>query len=262
MTGIAWFHIMDKNDSYSAMNSRGVHVLLSAFGIHFRFIGVSRVIGKIATTRDPAGSPLSLAANDFVNWWTAALAIPYPIIPGVPSKAALAPVNAKNPFSLRLCAARLPAITELHTLCFHMSSAFIKKSLLDAFPPAHPPATHIIPSSLSSLRISDTWLRIFISCAKNPDRKKDNYNLWIFEIFLCDTMGKRNLPAPSKCTRALLLRLHRPDHWFSYRLSQPTKNNFWIINWFLKFFDFVFVFFYSAAIFVYAMFGHWFLNLL
>lgn len=37
--------------------------------------------GKIAVTVALSGNPLPLAAKLFVNWWTAAFAIPYPIIP-------------------------------------------------------------------------------------------------------------------------------------------------------------------------------------
>ena len=69
---------------YSETNSRGVHVEWSAFGIHLRFIGVSKVTGRIATTEVSLGSPPSSEAKDLHRWCTAALAIPYPIIPGVP----------------------------------------------------------------------------------------------------------------------------------------------------------------------------------
>lgn len=54
--------------SHSEMNSNGVQVLVSAFGIHFRFIGVSSVTGKILATKDSAGSPPPSAANDLVSW--------------------------------------------------------------------------------------------------------------------------------------------------------------------------------------------------
>lgn len=79
------------------MNSSGVQDEKSPLGIHFRFIGVSRVIGSMATTNELSGKPESLPANDFVSWWTAAFAIPYPIMPGVPLRAGFAPVNAKSP---------------------------------------------------------------------------------------------------------------------------------------------------------------------
>lgn len=69
-------------NNYSDMNSKGVHLVVSAFGIHFLFIGVSKVIGKIEATKDPAGRPLPSEANDFVNWCTEAFASPYPIMPG------------------------------------------------------------------------------------------------------------------------------------------------------------------------------------
>lgn len=52
---------------HSAINSRGVQVVKSALGIHFRFMGVSKVIGKIATTRDWLGRPLLGPANDLVK---------------------------------------------------------------------------------------------------------------------------------------------------------------------------------------------------
>lgn len=61
---------------YSAMNSNGVHVEKSASGIHFLFIGVSSVIGKMETTNESAGKPDLFSANDLVNWWTAPLARP------------------------------------------------------------------------------------------------------------------------------------------------------------------------------------------
>jgi len=69
--------------TYSATNSSGVQVEKSAFGIHFRFIGVSRVTGTIATDSELGGSPLFSAARDLVSWCTAAFAIPYPIMPEV-----------------------------------------------------------------------------------------------------------------------------------------------------------------------------------
>jgi hypothetical protein len=53
--------------TYSATNSSGVQVEKSAFGIHLRFIGVSKVTGRIATARELGGSPLFSAANDFVS---------------------------------------------------------------------------------------------------------------------------------------------------------------------------------------------------
>lgn len=62
--------------TYSDINSRDVHVLVSALGIHFLLIGVSKVTGKIETTIESRGRPLSLEAKDLVKWWTAALAIP------------------------------------------------------------------------------------------------------------------------------------------------------------------------------------------
>lgn len=62
-------------------NSNGVQVEWSAFGMNLRFIGVSKVIGKMVNTVELLGRPLFSAERDWVNWWTAALANPYPIIP-------------------------------------------------------------------------------------------------------------------------------------------------------------------------------------
>lgn len=61
---------------YFDTNSSGVQVLVSALGIHFLFIGVSKVTGRMLATKLLEGRPLSPAANDFVNWWTAAFAMP------------------------------------------------------------------------------------------------------------------------------------------------------------------------------------------
>ena len=55
------------NQSYSAIKFNGVQVEKSAFGIHLRFIGVSRVIGKMETTNEFSGKPELGAANDFVS---------------------------------------------------------------------------------------------------------------------------------------------------------------------------------------------------
>lgn len=70
-------YLICKADStYSAINSVVVHVEKSAFGIHLRFIGVSRHMGKIDTTNALSGNPDFSSANDLVSWWTAALANP------------------------------------------------------------------------------------------------------------------------------------------------------------------------------------------
>lgn len=61
--------------TYSATNSNGVQVPKSALGIHLRFIGVSNVIGKIATAIASSGRPPSLA-SDLVRWCTADFATP------------------------------------------------------------------------------------------------------------------------------------------------------------------------------------------
>lgn len=74
-------NIFLKYHSYLATKSRGVHVEKSALAIHFLFIGVSRVTGRMATAVAPVGRPDPGPASDCVNWCTAALAIPYPIIP-------------------------------------------------------------------------------------------------------------------------------------------------------------------------------------
>jgi hypothetical protein len=65
-----------RTSTYSATNCNGVQVEKSASAIHFRFIGVSNVIGNIETTNEFAGKPELEPANDFVRWCTAALAIP------------------------------------------------------------------------------------------------------------------------------------------------------------------------------------------
>ena len=87
-----------------------------------------------------SGMPDLGSAKDFVNWWTAAFAIPYPIIPGVPAIAGWAPGKTRIPPFLRYLFAILADIVELHTLCFHIRSAFLMKSLDDVDPPAQPPA--------------------------------------------------------------------------------------------------------------------------
>lgn len=83
--------------------------------------------------------------------------------PGVSSNAAFAPVNERNPPSFKYRDAMLAAIMELQTLCFHIKSLFFTKSLCAALPPAHPPATQIIPSTFSSFRVFSIWARIFVS---------------------------------------------------------------------------------------------------
>lgn len=54
-------------DTHSAMKVSGVQVEKSALGIHLRFIGVSRVMGRMETTSESAGIPESLPANDLVS---------------------------------------------------------------------------------------------------------------------------------------------------------------------------------------------------
>merc|ERR1719348_1591136 len=57
--------------------SRGVHVLVSALGIHFLLLGVSRVLGRMAAAQEPGGKPpLSSQPRLRVSWCTAALAMP------------------------------------------------------------------------------------------------------------------------------------------------------------------------------------------
>lgn len=53
--------------TYSAIKSSDVQVEKSAFGIHLRFIGVSRVIGRIETTKEFSGNPDFSSANDLVS---------------------------------------------------------------------------------------------------------------------------------------------------------------------------------------------------
>jgi hypothetical protein len=122
-----------------AMNSRLVQVEVSALGIHLRFIGVSRVMGKIARQVALSGRPDLGSPRLLVNWWIAALAMPYPIMPGVPPKAGWAPGNTKQPPDFKCFAANAAEIEELQTDCFHMRSEFLMKSGESAEPPAHPP---------------------------------------------------------------------------------------------------------------------------
>ena len=97
-----------------ATSDRGVQVLLytqspgvrygaylSASGMNFLFIGVSRVMGRSPRAQEEGGRPEvdwpKLGGGDrhgvevetdylLTSWCTAALAIPYPIMPGVPSR--------------------------------------------------------------------------------------------------------------------------------------------------------------------------------
>lgn len=124
--------------AYSAIKSSGVHVEKSAFGIHLRFICVSNVIGRMETTNESSGKPDFSQANDFVKWWTAALANPYPIMPGVPFNAASAPVNDNIPPGLKKRELIVAEIVDDQTLCLHIKSAFLDKSFA-ALPPAQPP---------------------------------------------------------------------------------------------------------------------------
>lgn len=52
---------------YLATKVSGVHVEKSAFAIHLRFIGVSKVIGKIDTANDSFGKPEFGSARDLVS---------------------------------------------------------------------------------------------------------------------------------------------------------------------------------------------------
>ena len=46
-------------------------------GIHFLFMGVSRVMGRMAAVKVPSGSPdLPGSERDLTSWWMAALAMP------------------------------------------------------------------------------------------------------------------------------------------------------------------------------------------
>lgn len=148
----------------SATNSRGVQVEKSALGIHFLFMGVSSVIGKIETTSELSGRPEPEAESDFVSWWTAALAIPYPIMPGVLPRAGFAPVRVKTPPSFRNCDAIEAEIVDDQTLCLIIKSVFFARSFV-AFPPAHPPATQITASSLLSLSAAFTFSITSVSWA-------------------------------------------------------------------------------------------------
>merc|ERR1719245_183356 len=91
--------------------------------------------------------------------------MPYPIIPGVPPVAGLAPGSTRRPFSLRNFAARVPEIVELQTDCFHMRSAFLIQSASPALPPAQPPATLITASTLSPPRAASTPWQTCASCS-------------------------------------------------------------------------------------------------
>lgn len=86
--------------------------------------------------------------------------------PGVSPNAGLAPVNERNPPSFKYSAAILAAIMELQTLCFHIKSQFFTKSLCAALPPAHPPATQIMPSTFSSFNVSLTCAKISVCYKK------------------------------------------------------------------------------------------------
>lgn len=52
-------------------------------------------------------------------------------VPGVGSKAPLAPVKDRSPPSFKRVAAIDEAITEVTTLCFHVSSQFFTKSIIN-----------------------------------------------------------------------------------------------------------------------------------
>lgn len=147
----------------SAIYSSGVQVLKSALGMNFLFIGVSKVTGSIATAAVSAGIPLFFAARLWHSWWTAALAMPYPIMPPVPDWAALAPARVSSPPVFRCKAARWLEMVEVHTLCFHIKSAFLYKSLELQFPPAHPPATHKMASTFCS---PSNWATSAVTCTK------------------------------------------------------------------------------------------------
>lgn len=67
--------------TYSATNSSVVQVEKSAPDIHLRFMGVSRVTGRMATAVASLGRPELSCPRLLVSWCTAALARPYPIIP-------------------------------------------------------------------------------------------------------------------------------------------------------------------------------------
>ena len=49
---------------------------MSAPGMNFLFMGVSRVTGRMPRTQVSPGSPEPSLARLFTSWWTAALAIP------------------------------------------------------------------------------------------------------------------------------------------------------------------------------------------
>lgn len=49
--------------------------------------------------------------------------------PGVPPKAALAPVRVNKPPSLRYFVAKWLEIVDVHMLCFHIKSAFLYRAL-------------------------------------------------------------------------------------------------------------------------------------
>jgi hypothetical protein len=49
-------------------------------------------------------------------------------LPGVPSKAALAPARVKRPPSFRCFVAKWLEIVDVHILCFHIMSQFLKSA--------------------------------------------------------------------------------------------------------------------------------------
>ncbi len=76
----------------------------------------------------------------------------YPIMPGVPSRAALAPGNTRHPPAFRCAAATAAEMAELQTDCFHIRSEFLTKSGESADPPAQPPVWKHTRGSLKKIR--------------------------------------------------------------------------------------------------------------
>lgn len=50
------------------------------------------------------------------------------VLPGVPSRAALAPAKVRRPPSLRCLVARWLEMVDVHMLCFHIRSQFLKRA--------------------------------------------------------------------------------------------------------------------------------------
>lgn len=122
---------------------------MSAAGMNLRLFGVSSVLGRIAMAVASGERPDPGAARDRTSWWTAAFAIPYPIIVGVPARAGAAPHVQNRPslsihpsekltgwlhttvnvtHGARNLEATWAATSDVHTLCFHIKSVLAMTS--------------------------------------------------------------------------------------------------------------------------------------